>query len=42
MNKPTDFNDLAQLAGPDAVKAAVDQALTVEAVQTSAPDPLEA
>lgn len=37
MNKPTDFNDLAQLAGPDAVKAAVDQALTVEAVQTPAP-----
>lgn len=37
MNKPTDFNDLAQLAGPDAVKAAVNQALTVEAVQTPAP-----
>lgn len=41
MSKLTDFNDLAQLAGPDAVKATVDKALA--AVQASAqewPDPV--
>lgn len=38
MGKPTDFNDLAQVAGNDAVKAVVDQALAAAAVQTSAPE----
>lgn len=41
MSKPTDFNDLAQLAGPDAVKATVDRVLAAApaptAVQTHAP-----
>ncbi|MBS0552533.1 MAG: DUF3987 domain-containing protein, partial [Proteobacteria bacterium] len=41
MGKPTDFNDLAQLAGPEAVKATVDKAIAAAAavaVQTPAPD----
>lgn len=42
MSKPTDFNDLAQLAGTDAVKATVDRvlaaALAPAAVQTHAPE----
>lgn len=40
MGEPTDFNDLAQLAGPDAVKATVDKVLAAAAapVQASAPE----
>lgn len=38
MSKPTDFNDLAQLAGPDAVKATVDKVLAAAA----APAPVQA
>lgn len=37
MGKPTDFNDLAQVAGDDAVKAVVDQALAAVAVQKVPP-----
>lgn len=40
MGNPTDFNDLAKLAGPDAVKATVDKVLAAAAapVQASAPE----
>jgi replicative DNA helicase len=37
MSKPTDFNDLAQLAGPDAVKATVDKVLATAAAQAVQP-----
>lgn len=47
MSKPTDFNDLAQLAGPDAVKATVDKVLaavvapgSVQAPTAEWPDPI--
>ncbi len=35
MSKPTDFNDLAQIAGPEAVKAIVDKVLAAAAVPTN-------
>ncbi|MBL8465908.1 MAG: DUF3987 domain-containing protein [Thauera sp.] len=37
MDKPTDFNDLAQLAGPEAVKATVDKVLADVAAGAAAP-----
>ncbi len=39
MGKPTDFNDLAQLAGPEAVKATVDKVLAAVATAVQTPPP---
>ena len=39
MSKPTDFNDLAQLAGHNAVKATIDKALADVAATTAAAKP---
>ena len=40
MSKPTDFNDLAQIAGHNAVKATIDKALAdVAATSTAAKQP---
>ena len=42
MSKPTDFNDLAQIAGHNAVKATIDKALADVAATTSAAKPAAA
>lgn len=38
MGNPTDFNDLAQLAGPDAVKATVNKVLAAASAKPTRPD----